>query len=412
MKTFSLVIFTSILALFIGFFASKKIQINEVLTQDSSGVKNEVTLLRGNQNTTDIVAINTLSASSSSNISSDLTNFAALFSHSSFHINLWLKARAIQAMKNKSFLELKGAFEQIVAKSGPGFYASSSVIIAAMFKQNPNASLDYLVGVKNLRLKEVLFFTYLNEYITDSPIDAVDWILKQSYLHALKGNEGVMRSLFFNLAQIDRELAFVYYEQIHVRLKTAAIAGISSTITTSEDYQTFITRLSGSPHSSLVDGIKELWAEAFPIEASNWLNSQQTPSPRVAQSVYISWLETDFVAAADWYLNINVNTESGLKMRHIMFRANSRVDRNSIMNWISKLSPDDINTGYTSYFLSLSDKDTRFVIENLQLVANADDRLRLSYRISNILSNKNQDEAEAFINSSEFSTQLQARSNR
>jgi hypothetical protein len=337
-------------------------------------------------------------------------------------VDPWHEASIIDALNQISISELFYLLENKESNSLP-----ASLIVASIFHRDPAAALDYMLmpEVKDTFIH--IIDLYITRFAKLSTLDTADWLSR----HTNTNFSGVsfmtlhmtVTSVFRQLAIQDELLALSYLTNIPSKFIRYAVKGISSQVSSSEQFRLLTERFAQSEQVIVVQSLQQDWATKFPKELADWYQTEQGMPNKLALIVYKNWAKGNFEDAANWYINRRIvdasfvnqqptkDSEFKAKMRKVSSIVNTAlrrgVERDQIRQWINTQQNDVHEGGYFYLVRSAIYDNTEYAIEQLHEVKGSINRYNLSRDIGERLSEKDKVAGQEFANNSEFAARLQ-----
>ena len=284
-----------------------------------------------------------------------------------------------------------------------GQYATYSSMDAMLFIDE---------NVKDSYQKIQLSNVAMSKWAANDPIAGVEWFKNANDSKDMFENGAMLETLFEGVANQNLAAAIDFLSDFedNNRLFRSAINGISSTLTTSADFISFLEKTGLQTDKSFTNTLYFNWAKSDSKGLQDWVGtiddpqSRESLKKRLLDPLRSSNLSDEELAI--WYLADTPPEMIEHKVNLISINWASR-DPESLLEWISIQAVDQSKARYNALFLSAR-QNPDFANSELERLTSVEQKVGVSRMIYDSLkNNKSEQIANAFLQSSPYKEQLE-----
>lgn len=296
--------------------------------------------------------------------------------------------------------------------------SANSMLMMTMMSRfaelNPQAALSFVeYNISNTGAKRNVLNNIIISWANTDPLSAYYWSLSNDedfndkYSSTL-ASIGTM-AIFSGLAKQDLYDAFDKLSEIDTndsKIHSAAI-GISRALEFKEDFINFIEKVNYLENNNVKDSIIRAWSQKNPQEAADWLfsNAPTTDRNRMKNTLISTWLSSSPNEAADWYMNLVTDASDQEKLDKIINKWSSQ-NPEDVLDWINLQPEIDTDKSIVTLLNKSASINTKFAIDNLNLLSSDLDKQNVSFKIYRALKYSNKKKAEKFFEQSPYQSSL------
>lgn len=321
-------------------------------------------------------------------------------------------AQAYLLVENLSEKELINVFNELTTSQHNDRKINIiSLILSRLSLSNPVEALA-LIESSDLSVQSntIAMSAIIASWAKTEPLSTFDWYMNNNN-STFEGmtKTSSLASIFYGLANKDKVAAFdKLIELSNDYEQTMAITGLSLTLETAKEYETFLSYSSELDDKSVKQKLLRTWGRKNPKEAISWTEQLENLEEKYSsqQAIYSSWSYSSPREAADWFINTANDDDRKSALVSKVIDSWATHNPNSAMEWL-EMQPNINAEKHKAELLAQSVyANTEFAIEHLPSLSNEKNKLELSSNIYRHLIRNNDDNAENFLSSSEYKEEL------
>jgi len=319
-------------------------------------------------------------------------------------------AKAYHLVNSLSKQELNAALLQLQDTTNHADnFLLLSLLLSKNAEQDPQASMAYIEEhITSRQSKTALSMSIITIWSKKDALSAYDWFKSQD--KSKRNSSMTLMPIFTELTKQDFQSAVDKLIELpkNSKGKYSAVRGMSLAFTSSTEFIELMDKTSDLADNRLNDTVIYSWASQNPHEAIEWIDTivDNKERTRLQARVLPTWIRSEPMEAANWYLGIAEPDEKQSYANKISTHL-SRIDPETAFHWLEQQTEIDQDKSTVNILNSSIYSDTDFVINNLHLVNNEKDLLKISSTLARTLERKNPKKATAFVEQSPLKEVLQ-----
>lgn len=185
--------------------------------------------------------------------------------------------------------------------------------------------------------------------------------------------------------------------------------GIGSTLESREQFEQLLNQTKELNNQYMQQSAIRSWVTQSPQQATDWLAMQVEGDlnrlRRVSLQTWVFSHPDEVSQAADWYMQQDSEGNKGQKL-DVVARTLAMNNPQSALEWARH--QDDVNNQqlYANILRNSAYRQPEFVMNNLSIISDSDQRRRISQNVYRNLSRTNPQKAQEFKDNSEFKQAL------
>jgi hypothetical protein len=327
-------------------------------------------------------------------------------------------AKAYNLINHFSKQELKQALAQLEDKANqPDNLSLLSLLLSKYTEENAQGALTYIEEhLTSRKSKTAVTMSVITTWSKNDALAAYDWFISQQTYKGIDANSSILLNpIFTGLTKQDFHTAFDKLIELpsDSRGRFSAVSGMTQAFTTEGEFSELMEKTSKLADRRLKYSVVHAWVTRDPHEAIEWIETVEKNEERskLQEKVLSSWIRSEPMAAANWYLDSAAPKAKQRYADNIVVKW-SRDDPEKALDWLSQQIGIDREESSMKLLRTAVYGNTDFAINNLHLLTNEKDILKISTSIHRTLERNNPKKAADFIEQSTVKEALQAKITR
>ncbi|MBC3764396.1 hypothetical protein [Neptunicella marina] len=329
-------------------------------------------------------------------------------------------ANAYLVVKNLTAEQIQQALNQLTSSPDKNSAMLMNILLAKFAETNPYDAMNFVTA--NLQKPANIFSaqnSVIRSWAKNDPQGAYEWYKINAKTQ--QGNNffrgAGLGAIFKGLAKNNLPDALQKLQDLSAdRTQIGrAMNGIGSTLETREQFEQLLNQTKELNNQYMQQSAIRSWVTQSPQQATDWLALQVDGDlnrlRRVSLQTWVYSHPDDIEQAADWYMQQDASGNKNQKL-DVVARTLAMNNPQSALEWAKHQSDVDNQQLYANILRNSAYRQPDFVMNNLSIITDSDQRRRISQNIYRNLNRMNPQKAQEFKNSSEFKQALEAMDER
>jgi hypothetical protein len=342
-----------------------------------------------------------------SDVSSIMTEVKSLLGDSVYMMDLSSIAKSYALIQTFSELEVSEALGELQGSlNDTKNMMVVNLLIGRYAEMNPYNAIDFIENnVTSALAKNQTLSTAIKSWSKSDPTSAYYWTKENDQEQGDFMSAYKYVSVFNGLAKQDINDAFSKLNEMADKGQSTNMAamGVANVLENGEQFTTFYENSKKLGNDSVMNTAITSWVNKDPQVVTSWLDGVEAGKDKTTMknNVLNNWLMSEPTRAADWYMNES-NGDNRQASADQIVRSWGVTNPQKALKWINDQSDINDETTIKNLLQSSTYSNSQFVIDNLSLLDNEDNKKSISRQVYNSLKRSNKKKAELFLNDSAY----------